>query len=116
MKNETTVYVGMDVHKDSVMVSVLPEGAREPTLVKRLSHDPRGIRRLLDRLGAGARGPRLLRGERGGLRAGAADPELGPRVRDRGPVADSPAAGRAAQARPQGRRRNWRGCTGQGSW
>ena len=54
MKNGTKVYVGMDVHKDSVMIAVLPEGAREPTLVKRLSHDPRGIRRLLDRL-AGAR-------------------------------------------------------------
>ena len=50
MKNETKVYVGMDVHKDSVMIAVLPEGEREPTLVKRLSHDPRGIRRLLDRL------------------------------------------------------------------
>ena len=41
MKNETKVYVGMDVHKDSVMIAVLPEGAREPTLVKRMSHDPR---------------------------------------------------------------------------
>ena len=50
MKNGTKVYVGMDVHKDSVMIAVLPEGAREPTLVKRLSHDPQGIRRLLDRL------------------------------------------------------------------
>ena len=50
MKNKTKVYVGMDVHKDSVMMAVLPEGAREPTLVKRLSHDPRKLRRLLDRL------------------------------------------------------------------
>ena len=50
VKNKTKVYVGMDVHKDSVMIAVLPEGAAEPTLVKRLSHDPRGIRRLLDRL------------------------------------------------------------------
>ena len=50
MKKRTKVYVGMDVHKDSVMIAVLPEGAREPTLVRRLSHDPRGIRRLLDRL------------------------------------------------------------------
>ena len=40
----------MDVHKDSVMIAVLPEGVREPTVVKRLSHDPRGIRRMLDRL------------------------------------------------------------------
>ena len=44
------VYVGMDVHKDSVMIAVLPAGVAEPTLVKRLSHDPRGIRRMLDRL------------------------------------------------------------------
>ena len=50
MKKKTKVYVGMDVHKDSVMIAVLPEGVREPTLVKRLSHDPRGLRRLLDRL------------------------------------------------------------------
>ena len=50
MRNRTKVYVGMDVHKDSVMIAVLPEGVREPTLVKRLSHDPRGLRRLLDRL------------------------------------------------------------------
>ena len=46
----TKVYVGMDVHKDSVMIAVLPEGVRKPTLARRLSHDPRGIRRLLDRL------------------------------------------------------------------
>ena len=50
MKQKTKVYVGMDVHKDSVMMAVLPEGARKPTLVKRLSHDPRGIGRLLGRL------------------------------------------------------------------
>ena len=50
MKKKTKVYVGMDVHKDSVMIAVLPEGEREPALVKRLSHDPRGLRRLLDRL------------------------------------------------------------------
>ena len=36
MKNETKVYVGMDVHKDTVMIAVLPEGVREPTVVKRL--------------------------------------------------------------------------------
>ncbi len=50
MKNRAKVYVGMDVHKDSVMMAVLPEGVRESTLVKRLSHDPRGLRRLPDRL------------------------------------------------------------------
>ncbi len=51
METKTKVYVGMDVHKDSVMIAVLPEGVREASLVKRLSPDPRGIRRLLDRLG-----------------------------------------------------------------
>ena len=35
MKNETKVYVGMDVHKNTVMVAVLPEGAREPMPVRR---------------------------------------------------------------------------------
>jgi hypothetical protein len=50
MKSKAKVYVGMDVHKDTVMIAVLAEGAREPTLVKRLSHDPRRLRRLLNRL------------------------------------------------------------------
>ena len=50
MKKKTKVYVGMDVHKDTVTIAVLPEGAREPTLVKRMSHDPRGLRRMLNRL------------------------------------------------------------------
>ena len=46
MQKKTKVYVGMDVHKDTVMMAVLPEGAREPTLVKQLSHDPRGTSSL----------------------------------------------------------------------
>ena len=37
MQKKTKVYVGMDVHKDTVMIAVLAEGAREPTVVKRLS-------------------------------------------------------------------------------
>ena len=49
-KQKTNVYVGMDVHKDTVMMAVLSEGAREPSLVRRLSHEPRKLRRLLDRL------------------------------------------------------------------
>ena len=50
MKKKTKVYVGMDVHKDTVTIAVLPEGVREPRLVKRMSHDPRGLRRMLNRL------------------------------------------------------------------
>lgn len=45
------IYVGMDVHKDSVMVAVLPEGAREPTVVKRLPNEDRRLRRFLERIG-----------------------------------------------------------------
>lgn len=50
MKRRPKVYVGMDVHKDTVTIAVLPEAAREPTLVMRMSHDPRGLRRMLGRL------------------------------------------------------------------
>ncbi len=45
MKQKTKVFVGMDVHKDSVMIAVLPEVVGEPTLVKRLSHDVNGHRK-----------------------------------------------------------------------
>ena len=40
----------MDVHKDTVMIAVLPEGAREPTLVKRLSHIHGRLSRMPDGL------------------------------------------------------------------
>ena len=45
------IYVGMDVHKDSVTIAVLPEGAREPTVVKRLANEDRRLRRFLKRVG-----------------------------------------------------------------
>jgi transposase len=44
------VYLGLDVHKDSIVVAVLPQDAAQPTRVERLSHDLRGLRRLLTRL------------------------------------------------------------------
>ena len=40
---KTKVFVGLDVHKDAVTISVLPEGAGEPTVAKQLSHDRRGL-------------------------------------------------------------------------
>jgi transposase len=46
----TTVYVGMDVHKDSVMVAVLPVTAPEPTSVDRLPNDLVVLRRRFARL------------------------------------------------------------------
>jgi transposase len=44
------VYVGLDVHKDSVMVAVLPMGAAQPTTVDRLPNDLRLLRRFFTRL------------------------------------------------------------------
>lgn len=44
------IYVGMDVHKDSVTIAVLPEEAREPTVVKRIVNEDRRLRRFLERI------------------------------------------------------------------
>jgi len=49
--SRTKIYVGMDVHKDSVMVAVLPEGAGEPTVVKGLPNEDRRLRRFLEQIG-----------------------------------------------------------------
>ena len=46
----STVYVGMDVHKDSVMVAVLPAAAPQPIAVDRLPNDGAVLRRFLARL------------------------------------------------------------------
>jgi transposase len=46
----STIYLGMDVHKDSITVAVLPEGAKAPTRVERLSSDLQKLRRFLDRI------------------------------------------------------------------
>jgi transposase len=46
----TTIYVGMDVHKDSVTVAVLPAGAPAPTRLERLPNDLPKLKRFLDRL------------------------------------------------------------------
>ena len=44
------LYVGMDVHKDSVMIAVLPAAASEPTRVERLPNDPKKLQRFFARL------------------------------------------------------------------
>lgn len=46
----STIYVGMDVHKDSVMVAVFEGQATEAQLVERLPNDLRRLRRLFERL------------------------------------------------------------------
>jgi transposase len=44
------IHVGMDVHKDTVMIAVLPEDADEPTIVKQLPNDEAKLRRFLARV------------------------------------------------------------------
>ncbi len=109
------IYVGMDVHKDSVMMAVLPEGASQPTVVKRLPNEERKLKRFLDRLGreaevyacyeasgAGYVLERALRGWGHGCEIVA--PSL---------IPQRPGERRKPTARMPP---SWPGCTGRGSW
>jgi transposase len=44
------LYLGLDVHKDSITIAVLPAAAKTPTRVERLPNDLSTLKRLLDRL------------------------------------------------------------------
>src|SRR5437867_1165514 len=44
------IYLGLDVHKDSLTIAVLPQDAPAPTQVDQLPHDPRKLRPYLARL------------------------------------------------------------------
>jgi transposase len=44
------IYLGMDVHKDSITISVLPEGTKAPTRLERLANDLPKLKKWLDRL------------------------------------------------------------------
>jgi len=44
------IYLGMDVHKDSITIAVLPAGARAATQVDRLPNDAAKLRRYLERV------------------------------------------------------------------
>lgn len=44
------LYVGLDVHKESIMIAVLPSGAATPTRVDRVPNEPGVLRRYLARL------------------------------------------------------------------
>jgi transposase len=43
------IYLGMDVHKDSITIAVLPHAAKQPTRVDRLPNDLAKLRRWLER-------------------------------------------------------------------
>lgn len=44
------IYLGMDVHKDSITIAILPAGAKAPTRVERLPNELPKLKRFLDRL------------------------------------------------------------------
>jgi transposase len=44
------IYLGMDVHKDSITIAVLPASAKAPIRVERLGNDLPKLKRFLDRL------------------------------------------------------------------
>lgn len=46
----STIYLGLDVHKDSITVAVLPAGAVAPSRIDRLSSDLAKLRRYCERL------------------------------------------------------------------
>jgi transposase len=52
------IYLGLDVHKDSITIAVLPEGAKTPTRLDRLPNDLSRLKRWLERV---ARDGELLR-------------------------------------------------------
>lgn len=43
------IYLGMDVHKESITIAVLPQGAKSPTRVDRLPNDLLKLKRFLER-------------------------------------------------------------------
>ena len=71
------IYLGLDVHKESITVAVLPAEMPAPTRVDRLPNDLAKIRRYCERLAAQGRTARVLRGERCGIRAAAGDAGVG---------------------------------------
>ena len=44
------IYLGMDVHKDSIPVAVLPMTAKSPTRLERRPNDLPKLKRFLDRV------------------------------------------------------------------
>lgn len=52
---QSTLTVGMDVHRDTISLAVLRGGAQEPELEQRLPNDPRKVVRFFQRLGTQGR-------------------------------------------------------------
>ena len=43
------IYLGLDVHKDSITIAVLPEGAKVPTRLDKLPNDLPKLKKWIDR-------------------------------------------------------------------
>ena len=50
--SRSIIYLGLDVHQDSITIAVLPAGAPAPTRVERLPNDLAKLRRFCERLAA----------------------------------------------------------------
>ena len=44
------IYLGMDVHKESITIAVLPEGAKSPARLDRLPNDLPKLKKWLERV------------------------------------------------------------------
>ena len=94
------IHLGLDVHKDTISVGILPADQQIPD-VERIAHDEASVRRLACRLGH----PRMLRAcyqhRPDRLRAGPAAAQHGDQLPGDRPVADPQSAGRQGP-RPTG--------------
>ena len=74
------IWIGMDVHKDTVMVAMYLNEARKPDIVQQLPNDSRKLKRFFERWSRGGEIRGCYEGERGRLRTAARD-RPGPRLR-----------------------------------
>jgi transposase len=109
------IHLGLDVHKDTILVGILPADQQIPQ-VERITHDEASIRRLACRLG----NPRMLqacyqhRPDR--LGAGPAAAQHGDQLPGDRAVAHPKAPGDKARDRPTRLPAAHRGCTAPASW
>jgi len=99
------IYLGMDVHKESITIAVLPAEAKAPTRLERLPNVLPNLKRWLDRVARDGE-VRVLRGERSGVRPPPRTVGVGLSVRGDRAVADPETARRTAQTRQTRRGRS----------
>ena len=109
------VFLGLDVHKDSISAGILNAG-HESADVEKIFNDEESVRRLVGRLPE----PRLVWAcyEAGptGYDLHRLLVSLGVHCAGGGPVADPQGAWRQGQDRQRGTAGAWLVCTGPGSW